>query len=105
MPAGGGAPRKVSLGFNYCTEPDWSPDGKRLVFTARAGGSMVMAVHELATGRTVQLRGGEDPTWGADSRHIVFTSGGALYRLDTETGSASRLLPDMSGISEPSWSP
>ncbi len=105
MASGGGAPRKLSLGFNYCTEPDWSPDGARLVFTARASGGMVMALHEFPTGRTTQLRAGEDPSWGADSRHLVFTSGGALFRLDTETGVAVRLLPEMNGIAEPSWSP
>lgn len=92
--ASGGRGKKLSLGYNYCTEPDWSPDGAKIAFNARTGGRFVIASHDLKTRRTrVVSRGGnaENPAWGADSRHIVFVRGGAIFMVDTFTGATTRV--------------
>ena len=47
---------------------------------------------------------GEDPVWGADSRHLIFTEGGALYMLDTVTSRKNKILDGLGKITEPSWS-
>ncbi len=35
--SGGGSGELISTGYGYCTEPSWSPDGKKLAFTGPPG--------------------------------------------------------------------
>lgn len=104
IPAGGGSGRQIATGHGYCTEPDWSPDGKKIAFNVREGGSFAVAVHDLASGQTRVLAQGESPAWGADSRHIIYASGGALYVLDAQTGRKVKVLDGLGKITEPAWS-
>jgi TolB protein len=102
--AGGGSGRLLSTGFGYNTEPNWSPDGKKVVFNVRSGGFEV-AVLDLDSGSTrIASSEGESPTWGPNSRHIIFARGTGLYLLDTVTGHETRLVGDLGRISEPTWS-
>src|SRR3954471_7135659 len=68
--ASGGSGRLISTGHNYCTEPNWSPDGKKIAFNTRGGGFQV-SVLDLASGNVRTLGDGQDPRWGADSRHLI----------------------------------
>jgi TolB protein len=100
--AGGGGAQPVRTGHNYATEPSWSPDGTKLAMTVRAGG-LSIAVLDLASGRVQILGGGEDPTWGPDSRHLAFVQGGTLAILDSVTGQRRSLVAGRNA-KEPSWS-
>ncbi|MBL9186157.1 MAG: PD40 domain-containing protein [Opitutaceae bacterium] len=101
MPASGGAPRRLSLGYSYAAEPDWSRTKRNLiVFTVRvAGGRYQIATHDLATGQTKQVSKASfdavEPSWLADGRHIVYTArdrtSTQLAILDTETGKSTSL--------------
>ncbi len=102
--ASGGSGRPISTGFGYCTEPDWSPDGKKVTFNVRGGGEFQVAVLDLTGGQTRVLANGEKPKWGADSRHIIYASGGALFLLDAQTGRKVKVLDGLGKISEPAWS-
>jgi TolB protein len=99
----GGTGRQIATGANYNTEPNWSPDGKKVAFNTRSGGFMV-SVLDLASGSTRTLGEGQDPVWGADSRHLIFASGGSLILLDTQTGQRATLVSGLGKISEPTWS-
>src|SRR6516164_5273970 len=102
--AGGGSGRLLSTGYNYNTEPNWSPDGKKVVFNVRSGGFEV-AVLDLDSGSTrIASSDGESPTWGPNSRHVIFARGTGLYLLDTVTGHETRLIGDLGRVSEPTWS-
>lgn len=101
--AGGGSARALSTGHGYCTEPNWSPDGKKVAFNTRGGGFQV-TILDLASGGTRTVGEGQDPVWGANSRHLVFASGGALVLLDTLTGQRTTLASGLGKISEPTWS-
>jgi TolB protein len=100
----GGTGRAISTGHSYCTEPNWSPDGKKVAFNVRSGGEFQIAVLDLAGGGTRTLSTGQDPVWGADSRHVIFTQGGALYMLDTVNSKKNKIVDGLGKITEPSWS-
>ena len=102
--ASGGSPRALSTGHGYNTEPNWSPDGKKVAFNIREGGGFAVAILDLASSETRTVGSGQDPVWGADSRHLVFASGGSLILLDAQTGQRTTLLGGLGAISEPAWS-
>ena len=102
--AGGGTGRQLSTGHSYNTEPNWSPDGKKVGFNIRQGGSFAVAVLDLAGGGTRIVGDGQDPVWGADSRHLVYSTGAALILLDAQTGQKTTLVSGLGKISEPTWS-
>lgn len=102
--SGGGAGHQISTGYGNCTEPNWSPDGKKVAFNVRTGGDFQVAVLDLAGGGTRILAAGQNPAWGADSRHVIFTEGGVLYMLDTVSSRKNKILDGLGKITEPSWS-
>lgn len=102
--AGGGAARPLSTGHSYNTEPNWSPDGKRIAFNTRGGSGFEIAIHNLDPGGSRIVGTGQDPVWGADSRHLLYSTGSALILLDTQTGKKTTLVSGLGKISEPTWS-
>jgi TolB protein len=75
-----------------------------VAFNIREGGGFAVAILDLASSETRTVGGGQDPVWGADSRHLVFASGGSLILLDAQTGQRTTLLGGLGAISEPAWS-
>ena len=102
--AGGGSGEHISTGHGYCTEPNWSPDGDKIAFNIRDGGTFEIAILDLKGGATRVVTSGENPAWGPDSRHLIYTEGGALYLIDAQTGKKQKLLDGLGSISEPTWS-
>jgi TolB protein len=102
--ASGGRGQPISTGHGYCTEPNWSPDGKKIAFNVRGGGEFQVAIVDPGGGGSRIVASGENPVWGADSRHLIFTQGGALYMLDAVTSHKSKILDGLGKITEPSWS-
>jgi TolB protein len=102
--AGGGGERQLATGFGYCTEPNWSPDGSKVAFSVRSGGGFDIAILNLGGGGTRTVGSGESPAWGADSRHLIYASGGSIVMLDTQTGKKSTLISGVGKATEPTWS-
>ena len=104
FPSGGGSGRPLSTGHGYNTSPNWSPDGKKVAFTVREGGSFEIASMDANGGGSRTLGEGQDPVWTADSRHLLFASGGSIVLLDTQTGQRTSVVTGLGKVSEPTCS-
>ena len=103
--AGGGSGSSVATGYGYSTEPSWSPDGQRLAFNVRAGGGgFSVAVLDLNGGTARIVAQGENPVWGADSRHLVYSTGSTISLLDVPTGKSIPVISGLGKVTEPTWS-
>lgn len=102
--SGGGSGRLVPTGFGYCTEPSWSPDGQRLAFNVRSGGGFSVAVMDLNGGGARIVAQGENPVWGADSRHLIYSTGSTITLLDVPTGKSTPVVTGLGKVTEPTWS-
>jgi TolB protein len=100
----GGSGRLVPTGFGYCTEPSWSPDGQRLTFNVRSGGGFSIAVMDVNGGAARIVTQGENPVWGADSRHIVYSTGSTISLLDVPSGKSTPVVSGLGKVTEPTWS-
>lgn len=96
MSANGGAPQRLSTGFTFAGEPDWSTaNPNKIAFTVRSKGSYQIAVYDTATKSAKVVSNaafdGVEPSWLADGRHLVYTArdrnSSVLCILDTEADS------------------
>jgi TolB protein len=97
---------QITNGPNF---PDWSPDGKELVFAMK--GSIwrlklgESTAHELTTGPGYASQ----PAWSPDGRWIVYTSDLNeqihLHLLDLKTSASTPLTSGNSVNVEPTWAP
>jgi len=114
IPVGGGKSQRLNTGgFPNPSEPDWSPDGKLIAFTSQSGAYFTICVMGAPGEKQppVKLVEGEDPSWGPNSRTLVFArrAGGkgnyVLSLLDVHTKQVKDVsrISGISSQSQPSW--
>jgi TolB protein len=100
---GGGTGQAISTGGGAATRPNWSPDGRKVAYTIGEG-NFSIGVKDLNTGATRVVASGKDPVWGADSRHLIYSTGSELILLDTANGRSTPIVTTLGGVTEPTWS-
>jgi TolB protein len=109
VPAAGGPVQRIStVGISSPTEPDWSPDGNWIAFTRQMGANnFEICVVRAAGGEVTELVAGEDPSWSANSRTLVYArrEGGrrVLSLLDVPTKQYKDVSRISGSNSQPSW--
>jgi Tol biopolymer transport system component len=99
---------QITRGAKSAVEPDFSPDGKRIVF-ARLG-SGIFRMNPDGSGLRRLTSGARDiyPVWSRDGKRIAFLrpfkSGWRLFVM-SPTGSGLRRLPQAPPAGRPSWTP
>jgi Tol biopolymer transport system component len=107
--SGGELKRLRTANVFNATEPDWSPDGKTIVFTTQTGpNSFEICTVPAGGGDATRLVAGEDPSWAGNSRTVICTrrsSNGArvLSLLDVPTKRVKDGAQISGSASQPSW--
>jgi len=95
------------------SSPQYSPDGKKIVFSSKRSGSSEIWVCNSDGSTPIQLTGFGGagvgtPRWSVDGSRIVFDSTQAgqsdIYAINSEGGMPQRLTEDAAEDIRPSWS-
>src|SRR5687768_10327099 len=78
LPAGGGAARRITDGFDDARQPSWSPDGRSIAFQGYRDGSYDIWAIDPDGRNQRKLTSGEyddrEPAWSHDGRRVAFAS-------------------------------
>jgi len=93
------------VGYSFATDPEFSPDGGKVAFTARNSDDWCVVVQPYPSGssRVIQRGGAQHPTWSPDGRSIAYTQHGQLWVQDLATGKRHSIVSGRGDISEPRW--
>ena len=92
----------------------WSPDDKRIVFTAKAGAQDAIYIVNVKSGKMEKdirlgLDGIYNPAWSPDGNEIAFmglkNGQSDLYSYDLKQKRLRKITDDVFSDAEPSWSP
>jgi len=119
MNADGGAQRRLTDsemdtstpgGLFFQVEPAWSPDGTRIAFSSRRGGSFDIYVMNADGTGTEQLTSTKEddshPTWSPDGEQIAFArdAPGDIFVMSSDGPGALRISDPLAQEAEPAWS-
>jgi len=115
MPIGGTAENLTKDRF-LDTDPAWSPDGTKLVYSSDKGGALLQLwIRDLATGQDRQLTRlttqPQGATWSPDGARIAFFDVDGMWRrapvsvVDVATGVVTRIHDALFSPGTPTWSP
>jgi Tol biopolymer transport system component len=99
--------QQITTGNRLATQPSFSPDGQRVVFTRLGSGVFVMNLDGSGLRRLTNGKRDSFPVWSRNGRQIAFVRPYKhLWRLHTMTpsGAARRRLPLAPPGGRPSWS-
>ena len=105
----GGRPRRIVADGYFASDPDFSPDGRSLIYSSDRAGDADLWTRELATGaerRLTALPGAQlTPRWSPDGRQIAYQDhDGATWILDVASGSVRQITPPLFMPGRPTWS-
>ncbi|MDB5475783.1 MAG: amidohydrolase [Phenylobacterium sp.] len=113
LPINGGAARRLTDDLTDGAQPDWSPDGRRLVFQSyRDGTFQVWTVNADGSGLAQHTHGPFDcrePRFSPDGKTVAFSSDRsgryAIHVLDLGSGEVRLWASSEGEACEPAWSP
>ena len=115
--ANGGRPRRLLREDRNSADPDWSPDGKQIVFgrlpdlMSKEQAPKTIEMMDLQTGAMKEIPGSKglfSPRWSPDGRWIVASSLDQrriyLYAVPSIGGTGACRLLAQTSVADPAWS-
>lgn len=110
----GSAPKRLTDDAAVESDPAWSRDGTKLVFSSDRAGSMDLWLRDLRSGSDRQLTKFPNaeitPAWSPDGSRIAYINSFGLFQgevivLNVKTGEAKKIVDTTFGPGRPTWSP
>ncbi|MEO6213728.1 MAG: amidohydrolase, partial [Vicinamibacterales bacterium] len=116
VPASGGKPVNLTTDPALDTDPSWSPDGSRLVYSSdKDSAHLQLWIRDMTTGQARQVTRLTTQPQGAsfspDGKKIVFFNVVGMWRvaqmslLDVATGAVTRIHETLPQPGTPTWAP
>ena len=90
-------------------EPRLSPDGRRVAYTAEAGGARQVFILDLRNGATRQLTASEkavsDPQWAPDGAHLAYVRDDTVWVIGANGSRPAVVTDHPAGSRAPRWAP
>ena len=104
-------PHLLTIKNRENTSPAWSPDGKKLAYSAKTEGIRQIWIYDFEKQEEIQLTKGpemkENPSWAPDSLHIVYNTEGEesceLYVLSINAPEPILISKDFGQKRFPCW--
>lgn len=113
VPLAGGEAKLIEQDHSSVRRPRWSPDTRRVAYTASASNHRSIWVHDIDTAETRRIGDGTTldlhPSWHPDGERVTYASdrdgtGIDLWEADLPTGLQWRLSSRPGDETEPAWS-
>jgi TolB protein len=89
--------------------PDWSPDGKQIVFNSIRNGKLWVAVMDADGSNQKLLTEGVAPDWSPDGKQIAFSRpvppGSEIWVINADGSGVRQITQSGTAKAGPSWSP
>jgi TolB protein len=119
MNSDGSNVKRLTFAGRYNSTPNWSPDGKSLVFAGHDKDHFDVFIINIdgtglkrltdATKTNGRAADNRSPSFSPDGRQVLFTSNRTgqtqLYIIDTEGNNERRITYDKFEWEQPKWSP
>ncbi|MEU4517127.1 amidohydrolase family protein [Amycolatopsis sp. NPDC024027] len=108
--AGGGRPQRLIDDGYFNSDPDFHPDGTKLLYTSDRLGTADLWLRDFGTGKDTvltQLAGAQvAPRWSPDGGRVAYADqDGATWIYDVTTAQAQQVTPPLFMPGRPTWSP
>jgi len=109
----GSKPERVTNDTSAKSDPAWSPDGSKLVYSSDRSGSFNLWIRDMRTGREKQVTDATyaevGASWSPDGTRIAYVNSegdmeGDIEVLDVKTGRSKKIHDATFGPGYPTWS-
>jgi Tol biopolymer transport system component len=110
LTVGNPAPKRIVADGYFNSDPDFSPDGRSIVYSSDRAGTPDLWLRDLASGRErrlTELPGAQvTPRFSPDGTAVAYTDqNGAAWVLELDGEQARQVTPTLFMPGRPSWSP